>query len=92
MFGMLPITTGEDNDHEHPAQEQEGQCTMTIGFDFHYGLKNSTTTFQAAVRQPAMTNPIDGPTRPPIGTPSTTNQSSELALGKIRTMKPDESA
>jgi hypothetical protein len=35
MFGMLPTTTGEDNDHEHPAQEQEGRCTMTIGFDFH---------------------------------------------------------
>jgi hypothetical protein len=34
---------------------------MTTGFEFHRGLKNSATTFQAAVRQPAMINLIDGP-------------------------------
>jgi hypothetical protein len=55
------------------------------------GLKSSTTTFQVAVRQPATTNSIDGPARPPIGIPSTTTQSSGLALSEIRTMNPKES-
>jgi hypothetical protein len=59
---------------------------MTIGFEFPQSLKNSATTFQAAVRQPATTDPIDGPTRPPIGTLSTTTRSSGLALTEIRTM------
>jgi hypothetical protein len=58
---MLPFTVEEDNDLEHPAQEQEEQHTMTIDFVFHRGLKTSATTFQAVVRQPAMTNPIDSP-------------------------------
>jgi hypothetical protein len=44
---------------EHPAQEQEERRMMTINFEFHQGLKDSTTTFQAVVRQPAMTNLID---------------------------------
>jgi hypothetical protein len=59
MFGTLSFTVGEDDDLEHLAQEQEERCTTTIGFEFHQGLKNSTITFQAAVRQLAMTNPID---------------------------------
>jgi hypothetical protein len=37
-----------------------------------------------------MKNMIDNPTRPPIGTSSTTTRSSGLALTKIRTMKPEE--
>jgi hypothetical protein len=49
----------EDDDLEHLAQEQEEQRTMMINFEFHQGLKNSTTTFQATVRQPTTTNPID---------------------------------
>jgi hypothetical protein len=53
-------------------------------------LKNSATTFQAVVMQPATTDPIDGPTRPPIGTSSMTIRSSGLALTEIRTMKPEE--
>jgi hypothetical protein len=65
---------------------------MTIGFEFPRSLKNSTITFQAAVRQPATTDPIDGSTRPPIGTSSTTTQSSGLALSEMRTTKPKESA
>jgi hypothetical protein len=50
------------------------------------GLKNSAATFQAAVRQPAMINLIDGPARPPIETLSMTTRSSGLALSEIRTM------
>jgi hypothetical protein len=47
---------------EHPAHEQEAWHMMTIGFEFPWSLKNLATTFQAAVRQPAMIDPIDGPT------------------------------
>jgi hypothetical protein len=39
-----------------------------------------------------MTNLIDNPTRLPIGTPSMITRSSELVLGEIQTMKPEESA
>jgi hypothetical protein len=92
LFRTLPFMMGEDDDLQHPAQEQEERRTMTIRFEFTRGLKNSATMFQAAVRQPAMTDPIDGLTRPPIGIPSTTTRSSRLALGEIRTMKPEESA
>jgi hypothetical protein len=74
----------EDDDLEHPAEEQEERCTTTIGYEFPRGLKNSATTFQAAVRQPATTNSIE--------TPSTTTRSSGLALSKIRITKPEESA
>jgi hypothetical protein len=38
----------------------------------------------------ATKNLIDGPTRPPIETSSTTTRSSGLALTEIRTMKPEE--
>jgi hypothetical protein len=79
-----------DDDFEHPAHEQEARHTTTIGFEFPRSLKNSTTTFQAVVRQLATTDPIDGPTRPPIGTSSTTTRSSGLALTEIRTMKLEE--
>jgi hypothetical protein len=61
-----------------------------IGFVFPRSLKNSATTFQAVVRQPATTDPIDGPTQPPIETPSMTTQSSGLALSEMRTTKPKE--
>jgi hypothetical protein len=81
-----------DDDVEHPTHEQEARHTMMIDFEFPQSLKNSATTFQAAVRQPATTNLIDGPTRPPIGTPSMTTRSSELALSEMRTTKPKESA
>jgi hypothetical protein len=50
LFETLSFTTGEDDDLEHPAQEQEERCTTTIGFEFHRCLKNLTTTFQAFVR------------------------------------------
>jgi hypothetical protein len=68
LSGTLPFMTVEDDDFEHPAQEQERHMT-TIDFEFHRGLKDLTTTFQAVVRQPAMTNMIDSPAGPPIGTP-----------------------
>jgi hypothetical protein len=45
LFKMLPFTVGEDDDLEHPAQEQEEWHTTMIDFEFHRGLKNSTTTF-----------------------------------------------
>jgi hypothetical protein len=57
-----------DDDLEHPAHEQEERRTTAIGFEFPQSLKNSATTFQATVRQPAMTDLIDGTTRPSIGT------------------------
>jgi hypothetical protein len=79
-----------DDDLEHPAHEQEVRRTMTIDFEFPRSLKNSATTFQATVRQPATTYLIDGPTRPSIETPSMTTRSSGLALTEIRTMKPEE--
>jgi hypothetical protein len=78
------------DDLEHPAHKQEARRMTTIGFEFPQSLKNSVTTFQAAVRQPTTTNPIDGPTRPPIETSSTTIRPSGLALTEIRTMKPEE--
>jgi hypothetical protein len=59
LFGMLTFTAEEDDDLEHPTQEQEERRTTTIGFEFPQGLKNSATTFQAVVRQPATTDPID---------------------------------
>jgi hypothetical protein len=49
MFGTLPFTTEKDDDLERLAQEQEERCMMTIDFDFHRGIKNSATTFQAIV-------------------------------------------
>jgi hypothetical protein len=45
MFRMLSFMAGEDDDLEHLTQEQEERRTMTIGFKFYGGLKNSTTTF-----------------------------------------------
>jgi hypothetical protein len=59
LLGTLPFTMEEYDDLESPAQEHEEQRTMTIDFEFHRALKNSTTTFQAVVRQPVMINPID---------------------------------
>jgi hypothetical protein len=79
-----------DDDLEHPAHEQEARLTTTIGFEFPRGLKNSATTFQVAIRQPATINPIDGPMRPPIGTSLMTIRSSGLALTEIRTMNLEE--
>jgi hypothetical protein len=38
-----------------------------------------------------MTNPIDGPARPPIGTPLMTTRIFELALDEIQTTKTEES-
>jgi hypothetical protein len=92
LFRMLTFTTGENDDLEHPTQRQEERQTTTIGFKFHQGLKNLATTFQAVVKQPAMTNLIDGPARPPIETLSMTTWSSGLALSETRKMKPEESA
>jgi hypothetical protein len=66
LFETSSFTAAHDNDLDHLAHEQEARRTMTIGFEFPRSLKNSTTTFQAAVRQPATTDSIDGPTRPPI--------------------------
>jgi hypothetical protein len=92
MSEMLPFTAGEDDNLKHSAQEQEERHTTTIGFEFHRGLKNSATTFQATVKQPATTNPIDSLALLSIGTPSTTTQSSRLALDEIQTTKPEELA
>jgi hypothetical protein len=39
-----------------------------------------------------MTDLIDGPTQPPIVTPSMTTQSSRLSLSEIRITKHEESA
>jgi hypothetical protein len=61
-----------DDDLEHPAHEQEMRRTTTISFEFSQSLKNSATTFQAVVRQLAMTDLIDGPTRPSIETSTMT--------------------
>jgi hypothetical protein len=60
LFEKLSFTVGEDDDLEHPTQQQEERRTMTIGFKFPRGLKNSATTFQAMARQPATRNLIDG--------------------------------
>jgi hypothetical protein len=84
------IHGGNGDDLEHSAQEQEERHTTTIGFELHRGLKNSTTTFQAVVRQPDTTNLTDGPA--PIETPSMTTRSSELALSEIQATKLEESA
>jgi hypothetical protein len=81
LFRMLLFTMAENDDFEHSAQEQEEWCTMTIGFKFHRGLKSSVITFQAVVRQPPTTNPIDSPARPPIETPSMTIRSPGLIPG-----------
>jgi hypothetical protein len=81
----------EDDDPERPAQEQEERRTTTIDFEFHRGLKNLTTTFQAVIKQLTSSNLIDSPTRPPIGTPLMTTRSFGLALSEIRTTKPEES-
>jgi hypothetical protein len=62
LFETLPFTAVQDDDLERLTQEQEEQHTTTIDFEFPRSLKNSATTFQAAVRQPATTNLIDGPT------------------------------
>jgi hypothetical protein len=82
LFRTLSFTVGKDDDLERPAQEQEERRTTTIGFKFHQGLKKSTTTIQAIVRQPVTINLIDGPARPLIGTSSTTTRSFGLALSE----------
>jgi hypothetical protein len=79
-----------NDDLELPAHEQEVRRTTTIDFEFPQSLKNSVTTFQVAVRQPAMTDPIDSPTRPPIETSLTTTRSSGLVLTEIRIIKHEE--
>jgi hypothetical protein len=61
LFRMLSFTAEEDDDPEHPTQEQEEQHTIMIGFKFPRCLKNSVTTFQVVVMQPATTNLMDGP-------------------------------
>jgi hypothetical protein len=79
-----------DDDLEHPDHEQEARRMTMIDCEFPRSLKNSATTFQAVVRQPAMIDPIDSSTRPPIETSSTTTRSFGLALNEIRTMKSEE--
>jgi hypothetical protein len=91
LFGMLPFTVEKDDNLERPAQEQEERRMTTISFKFHRDLKNSTTIFQAVIRQPATTNPIDDLTRPPIETPLMTTRSSGLTLSEIQATKPKES-
>jgi hypothetical protein len=90
LFKTSSFTAVHDDDLEQPSHEQEVRRTTTIDYEFLRSLKNSATTFQVVVRQSAMTDPIDGPTRPPIRTSSTTTRSSRLALTEIRTMKPEE--
>jgi hypothetical protein len=81
----------KDDDLEYPTQEQEEWRMTTIGFEFHRSLKNSATTLQSVVKQPATINSIDGSAWPPIGTPSTTTWSSGLTLSEIQAAKPKES-
>jgi hypothetical protein len=90
LFKTSSFTAAHGDDLEHPTHEQEARHTTTIGFEFSRSLKNSATTFQVAVRQPATIDPIDGLTRPPIETSSTTIRSSGLALTEIRTIKSEE--
>jgi hypothetical protein len=90
LLGTLSFMV-RNNNLVYPTQEQEERRTTMIGFEFHRGLKNSATMFQPAVRQPTMTNSIDNLTRLPIETPSMTTRSFGLALGEIRTTKPEES-
>jgi hypothetical protein len=90
LFAMSSFIAAHNDDLEHPAHEQEARRTTMIGFEFPRRLKNSATTFQAAVRQPVTIDPIDGPTRPLIGASSTTTRSSGFALTEIRTLKPEE--
>jgi hypothetical protein len=79
-----------DDDLELLAHEQEARRMTTIDFEFPQSLKNSATMFQAAVKQPATTDPIDDPTRPSIETLSMTTRSSGLDLTEIQTMNPEE--
>jgi hypothetical protein len=79
-----------DDDLEHLAHKQEARRMTTIDFEFPQSFKNLVTKFQAMVKQPTTTDPIDGPTRPPIETSSMTTQSFRLALTEIRAMKPEE--
>jgi hypothetical protein len=90
LFETSSFTAAHDDDLEHPAHEQKARHTTTIDFEFPQSLKNSTTTFQVAVRQPTTTDLIDSLTQPLIGTSSMTTRSSGLALTEIRTMKPEE--
>jgi hypothetical protein len=50
LLRTLSFTGEEDNDLERPTQDQEEQHTTMIDFKFPWGLKNSATTFQAAVK------------------------------------------
>jgi hypothetical protein len=79
-----------DDDLEHPTHEQKARHTTTIDFEFPQSLKNSTTMFQVAVRQPTTTDLIDSLTQPLIETSSMTTRLSGLALTEIRAMKPEE--
>jgi hypothetical protein len=72
LFRTSSFTAVHDDDLEHPAHEQEVRRMTMIDCEFPRSLKNSVTTFQTVVRQPAMTDLIDGPTRPSIGTSSMT--------------------
>jgi hypothetical protein len=83
LFGTSSFTAAHDDDLEHPAHEQEVHRTMMIDCKFPRSLKNSATMFQAVVRQSTTTDLIDGPTRPPIGTSSTTTRSSGSTMIKF---------
>jgi hypothetical protein len=48
------------DDLEHLAHKQEARRMTTIDIEFLWSLKNSAITFEAAVKQPSMTDLIDG--------------------------------
>jgi hypothetical protein len=76
MFRTLLFTVGEDDDLEHLAQEQEQWCNDDDRFQVSLMPQeysdNVSSGSQARLQQSTTTDPIDGPTRSPIGTPSMT--------------------
>jgi hypothetical protein len=86
MFGTLLFMAGEDNDLKHPAQEQEEQCTTTVGFEFPRGLKNSATMLQVTFRaqdSPSGRRPkMDLPTNSISSSTGTATSSLPCALGQ----------
>jgi hypothetical protein len=58
---MLSFMIEEYDDLERSTHEQEEWPMMTIGFEFPRRLKNSAITFQTVIRQPVVTDLINGP-------------------------------
>jgi hypothetical protein len=88
LFGTSSFTAAHDDDLNKKSGARQWSWAPgstirrvvcdddPIGFEFPRSFKN-----------PATTDPIDGPTRSPIRTSSTTTRSSVLALTEIQTIK-----